>query len=685
MTSNRLSEQTSPYLLLHADNPVHWQPWDDQALQLAKQTNKPILLSIGYSACHWCHVMAQESFADPTTAAVMNDHFINIKVDREERPDLDTIYQTALANMGQQRGWPLTMFLNPKGEPYAGGTYFPPKTQHGRPSFTETMYAAAEAFANDPEISKTNTAKLIAKLSHHQNEKGEISIALMNHAANQLLDGVDIVYGGLGLDAKFPQPMFQELLWRAYCRTAHNSYRDAVENTLTHMCQGGIYDHLGGGFARYTIDDRWLIPHFEKMLYDNALLISLLTLVWQKTHSALYLNCIKETVNWLLTDMQTPEGGFASSISADSEGYGETEAGEGAFYVWHETEIDDALGEDADEFKATFDVSSEGNWEGVNILNRIDTPLSQDLETEKHLDVLREKLRLVRDERPHPELDDKTLVDWNGIAIAALAEASQTFNNPQWLNAACKVYDSIINTSSDGGDFLYHSYRQGQHSPIAILDDYANMSHAALRLFEATNDLRYLQQAQNWVAMLDQHYWDDAGGGYFYTADSVDSIIVRTKTAAETATPAGNSMMVSVLSRLYALTTENKYRDQAETIISTFSMETTTNYLGMASMINNSEMLQDLIQIVIVGHADEPQSQQLLNSVFEVSLPNRLLQIVSPNAELPPKHPAMGKTQLNDKPTVYICRGTNCRLPITDKIELKDALHREAYEFHNAN
>lgn len=685
MTSNRLSEQASPYLLLHANNPVHWQPWDDQALQLAQQSKKPILLSIGYSACHWCHVMAQESFEDSTIAEVMNNLFINIKVDREERPDLDTIYQTALANMGQQRGWPLTMFLNSNGEPYAGGTYFPPTAQHGLPSFTEVMYAAAETFANDPEKPKINTEKLIAKLSHNQNEKGEISITLLNHAASQLLDGVDIVYGGLGMDAKFPQPMFQELLWRAYCRTAHNSYRDAVENTLNHMCQGGIYDHLGGGFARYTTDDRWLIPHFEKMLYDNALIISLLILVWQKSHSKLYLNCIKETVDWLLTDMQTSEGAFASSISADSEGHGEIESGEGAFYVWHKSDIDYALGKDADVFKSIFDVSQEGNWEGVNILNRSDAPLSQDPETEKHICALKEKLRLIRNKRPHPEIDDKILIDWNGLAIAALVEASLTFSAPTWLDAACKAYECIIDTLGEDTDHLYHSYRQSQHSPIAILDDYANMSHAALRLFEATCDFRYLNQAQNWVTVLNQNYWDNKDGGYFYTADTDDSVIVRTKTAMETATPAGNSMMVSVLSRLYGLTGEVKFLNQAETIISTFSMEAASNFLGMASMLNYCEMVHDLIQIVIVGNADDPQTQHLLNCVYEVSMPNRLLQIVPPDTELPSQHPASGKTQQNEKPTAYICRGRNCRLPITDSVDLKHALHHEAYEFHNVN
>ena len=671
--NNRLSKQTSPYLLLHADNPVHWQPWDEQALQLAQRENKPILLSIGYSACHWCHVMAHESFADSSTATIMNEHFVNIKVDREERPDLDTIYQTALANMGQQRGWPLTMFLSPSGDPYAGGTYFPPEARHGFPAFKEVMLLAADTYVADPEKAKKNTARLITELGHHQSPKGELSVELMNHAANQLLDNVDVVYGGLGMGAKFPQPMFQELMWRAYCRTGHTSYRTAVETTADHMCSGGIYDHLGGGFARYSVDDRWLIPHFEKMLYDNALIISLLTLIWQGIKKPLYENCIKESIDWMIREMQTPNGGFATSLAADSDGYADTEPGEGAFYIWDEAEIDNLLGDDADEFKAYFGVSGEGNWEGVNILNRIESPYDQDRITERRLSALKEKLRIARERRPRPELDDKVLVDWNGLAIAALAEASITFHCPQWLDAACKAYESIMNTAGDG-NLLYHSYRLKQHSDIAILDDYANMSHAALRLFEATNDPAYLNQAQAWVAVANKHYWDKKEGGYTFTADNAASVIVRTKTASETSTPSGNGVMVGVLARLYALTLEEDYRQRAETILSTFSMQVSSNYLGMATLINNSELLRDLTQIIVLGDSESQETQCLLKAISETSLPNRLLQVLSPDTKLPASHPAAGKTQIDNKGTVYICRGTTCQLPVTDADELKNVL-----------
>ncbi len=678
MTTNRLKEQTSPYLLLHAENPVHWQPWDEQALQLAQHENKPILLSIGYSACHWCHVMAQESFENSKTAAVMNELFVNIKVDREERPDLDTIYQTALSNMGQQKGWPLTMFLNPKGEPFGGGTYFPPVARQGMPSFIEALHAAVQTYRSNPEKAMENTSKLTKELGNRPSGKGEISYDLLNHAANQLLDSVDTIYGGLGMEAKFPQPMFQELMWRAYCRTRHSSYKNAVENTLDHMCLGGIYDHIGGGFARYTIDDKWQIPHFEKMLYDNALIISLLNQVWLETKSPLYANCIKETADWIINEMQLPEGGFASALSANSDGYKNKDAGEGAYYIWDEAEIDNVLNEDSELFKEFFDVSTQGNWQGTNILNRIDKPLSKNTEVEKQLTKLKEKLRVARNSRPRPIQDDKVLVDWNGLVIAALVEASVTFNCPHWLEAACQAFTCVTTYISEG-ESLFHSYRVGRHTAVAILDDYANMAHAALWLFGITSNIVYLEHAQAWVEVLDSHYWDEKEGGYFYTADNADSIIVRVKTARETSTPSGNGMMVSVLARLYALTSLDKYRDHAEKIISLFSLEVSSNYLAMATLMNSSELLQDLMQVVVLGNQYEKQTQQLLESIFSFSIPNRYLQIVASNTTLPASHPVAGKTQIDGKPTVYICQGTSCELPITEVDEVKNIIKNKLH------
>src|SRR5437763_11353817 len=366
---NRLGQETSPYLLQHKDNPVHWQPWGPEALQAAEADDKPILLSIGYAACHWCHVMAHESFENPEIAAVMNRDFINIKVDREERPDLDAIYQHALALMGEQGGWPLTMFLTPEGEPFGGGTYFPPEPRWGRPGFPQVLQSLAAAYRDKNDAISTNVAALREALQRlGRPEPGEgvaVTPALLDRVAERLLREVDPIHGGIGTAPKFPQCGIFELLWRAWKRTGTTAYRDAVLRTLTTICQGGIYDHLGGGFARYATDARWLVPHFEKMLYDNAELIDLLTLVWQETRDPLYAHRVAETMGWLQREMTGPEGGFYSSLDADS-GHEE-----GKFYVWSEAEIDAVLGDRAALFKQFYDVTSPGNWEGHTILNRL--------------------------------------------------------------------------------------------------------------------------------------------------------------------------------------------------------------------------------------------------------------------------------------------------------------------------
>ena len=363
---NRLGEETSPYLLQHKDNPVHWQPWGPEALAVAKAENKPILLSIGYAACHWCHVMAHESFENPQIAGRMNELFVNIKVDREERPDLDAIYQHALALMGEQGGWPLTMFLTPDGEPFWGGTYFPPEQRWGRPGFPQVLEAMSNAYVQKRDDVAKNVVALreaLQKLGRPE-RGGGIGRDALDRIAERLLRETDQLHGGIGTAPKFPQTGVLELLWRAWKRTGQPPYRDAVVKALDAMCQGGIYDHLGGGFARYSTDARWLVPHFEKMLYDNAELVDLLTLVWQETKNPLYRERVDETLGWVNREMVTPEGGFASSLDADSEHE------EGKFYVWSEAEIDQVLGERAGLFKRLYDVTPEGNWEEKNILNR---------------------------------------------------------------------------------------------------------------------------------------------------------------------------------------------------------------------------------------------------------------------------------------------------------------------------
>ena len=669
MSRNRLGGETSPYLLQHRDNPVHWQPWDEEAFAAARRDGKPILLSIGYSACHWCHVMAHESFEDPEAAALMNELFVSIKVDREERPDLDAIYQAALALLGQHGGWPLTMFLTPAGEPFWGGTYFPPAGRYGRPGFTDVLSAVHGLYTNEPDKVEKNRAAIAEALQALSRKPAgdAIPLALNDHVAATLLKEVDPVWGGIGTAPKFPQTMVLELLWRAYKRGADEAMRDAVLLSARRMCQGGIYDHLGGGFARYAVDAHWLVPHFEKMLYDNALLLELLAHVWQQTGEDLFKSRTEETVAWVLREMAAPDGGFASAYDADSEGE------EGRFYTWSEAEIDRLLGAGAEAFKAVYDVRAEGNWEGRTILHRNNAPASGAAVDEAGLAALREVLFRVRAERVPPGWDDKVLADWNGLMIAALATAGATFDRPEWIAAGAAAFD-FVRTRITADGRLRHSYRDGRTGTAAILDDYANMARAALALYEATGEPAYVAGAEDWVATADRHYWDEAGGGYFLTADDVETLIVRTRTAADSATPSGNATMVAVLARLYALTANDAYRARAEATVAAFSGEAAQSPIALCSLLNANETLQATVQVVLVGDRDDPATVALRRAVFETSAPNRVLAQIAPDAALPGGHPAAGKGLVDGATAAYVCVGTTCSLPITNAQSLRAAL-----------
>ena len=426
---NRLSEASSPYLLQHKHNPVDWWSWGPEALAEAKASNRPILLSVGYAACHWCHVMAHESFEDETTAQVMNELFVNIKVDREERPDIDQIYMTALHLLGEQGGWPLTMFLTPQAEPVWGGTYFPKDARFGRPAFVDVLREVARLFREEPSRIEQNRAALLSRLADKARPVGRVTIGVkeLNAAAMQAGNMFDSINGGLRGAPKFPQPAILEMLWRAGLRTNDVRFFETVEHTLERMCEGGIYDHLGGGFSRYSVDEKWLVPHFEKMLYDNAQLLELLALAWQHKGNALFAQRARETVAWLKREMTTGEGAFSASLDADSEGE------EGKFYVWSKSEIIDLLGSDNGEFFAGhYDVTDAGNFEGHNIMNRLkNVPRSEADET--RLSALRATLLRARSGRVRPELDDKVLADWNGLMIAALVNASIILDEPDWF------------------------------------------------------------------------------------------------------------------------------------------------------------------------------------------------------------------------------------------------------------
>lgn len=669
---NALDQETSPYLLQHKDNPVHWQPWSDAVLAQAQAENKPILLSVGYAACHWCHVMAHESFENDAIAALMNEHFINIKVDREERPDVDAIYQSALALTGQQGGWPLTMFLTPKGEPFWGGTYFPAESKYGRPGFPDVLRRVSEVYHTDPDAIAKNTAALSDALERlgkpaPDSQKVPLTHDIIDQVARRLVKEVDPFLGGIGNAPKFPQTFAMETLWRAWLRTGDEIFRRAVDTTLTQISQGGIYDHLGGGYARYATDDRWLIPHFEKMLYDNALLIDLLTQVWQGTGNALYRQRVEETIEWIGREMTVPGGGFAASYDADSEGE------EGRFYVWQEDEIDALLGQDADVFKQAYGVTSGGNWEGNCILNRSHDLSLADTETETTLARCRDVLRQARDKRVWPGWDDKVLSDWNGLTIAALANAAAVFERDDWLAMAVKAFDFVLEHLSDG-DRLYHAYRDGREQRAAMLDDYANMARAALALCEHTGSERYLKYASAWVEVANAHYWDDEHGGYFYSADTATDLITRMRHCHDNAVPAGNATMAGVLTRLWLLTGAEAYRSRADAVFAGFAPELLRNFFPMTSYINQLEFMLRPIQVVIIGPRETPDTQALLRRLHETPLPDRLLQVVDPGTPLPATHPAAGKTQVDGQATAYVCIGPVCSRPVTDADGLSEAL-----------
>lgn len=671
LDANRLCEETSPYLLQHKDNPVHWQAWSAETLALARELGRPVLLSSGYAACHWCHVMAHESFEDASIAALMNAHFVNVKVDREERPDIDHLYQQALALLGRRGGWPLTMFLTPDGEPFWGGTYFPATPRYGMPGFPDVLKAVAELWRDGSPALGRNVAALAGGLKRlDATVPGDpISPEFIDAVADRLEQLFDPVNGGIDGAPKFPQVPNLDFLWRAWKRTGRASLRTNVLNTLDHICQGGVYDHLGGGFARYSTDERWFAPHFEKMLYDNAQLVELLTEVWRDERRPLYAARIAETIEWALREMRLAEGGFASSLDADSEHE------EGKFYVWTAAEIRAALGDRAERFLAVYGVSEDGNWEnGNSILNRLGSIELLDDDSEAALAEDRARLFALRETRVHPGRDDKALADWNGLMIAAVARAAVAFDRPDWLRAAKDAFGFVTGTMTDGDGRLLHSWRAGRAKHVAVLDDYADLCRAALELYEATGEASHLDRCRRWADIVETHYRDPNGGGYFFTADDAEALIARAKIAEDAPLPSGNGTMLQVLAQLYYLTGETTYRDRAESIVAAFSGLARRVTLGFSTLLNGVEMLREGVQIVVIGARDAADTTALLRAAHGVSRPGRVLSAIEPGAALPPTHPAFGKAGVDDRATAYVCRGSTCSLPIVDPDSLVTAL-----------
>lgn len=667
MSENRLKRETSPYLLQHRDNPVHWWPWGPEALNEAKRTGKPILLSVGYAACHWCHVMAHESFEDQATADVMNELFVNIKVDREERPDIDAIYMGALHRLGEQGGWPLTMFLDTDAKPFWGGTYFPKDGRYGKPPFVNVLRQVAHIYANDRETVDHNASAITAMLTERAPVDGTFAITDkgLDDLTSRLLRAVDADNGGLQGAPKFPQWNFFWLLWRGAIRYDQPLAKAAVEKTLIHICQGGIYDHLGGGFARYATDEKWLVPHFEKMLYDNALLIDLMTEVYRETGNRLFEVRIAETVAWLEREMIVEGGAFAASLDADSEGV------EGKFYVWTFDEVKDILGEEvAKVFGQIYDVKPGGNWEGHSILNRLHArELMSDAEEDK-LGILKRRLLAERAKRVRPGFDDKVLADWNGLMIAALAKAGVVFKRPKWTALAERAFTFVsANMTVDGR--LRHSTRAGRMTASATAGDYANMIAGALRLHEATGEEAYLKAALDWAAVLDRHYWVEDGGGYATTADDTGDVIVRMRSAADDAVPNANAMMLSNLMQLFSLTGDIGLAARAEALNQSFSGEVRAGMTQHTGFLANAI---DLIAPQMVVISDGEGAKALHDAVLKSALPGALVYRLSanPDAAVPGLE---GKEAVDGKAAAYLCIGPQCAAPITDLEVLTKKLH----------
>jgi uncharacterized protein YyaL (SSP411 family) len=602
--------------------------------------------------------MAHESFEDDATAAVMNELFVNIKVDREERPDIDAIYMSALHHLGEQGGWPLTMFLDSEAKPFWGGTYFPKEQRFGKPAFTTVLREVARIHRDEPDKVRNNTELLIDALgSAQEGPQGRpiLSDAVLKDLTTRMVGAVDTTHGGLRGAPKFPQWSFFWLLWRGAIRYDLGMCRQAVEVTLTNICQGGIYDHLGGGFARYSVDARWLAPHFEKMLYDNALLIDLLTEVWRETRNPLYKVRVEETIAWLMREMIADGGGFAASLDADSEGE------EGKFYVWSAAEIRDILGdEDARLFAHVYDVTEDGNWEGHTILNRLSNLALGSEAEEAKLAELRAKLLAHRASRIRPGWDDKVLADWNGLMIAALARAARVFDAPDWLSAARRAF-AFAETQMTVDGRLMHAARAGQLRAPATASDYANMIWAAVRLYEATNTATYLTTAERWAEVLDRHYWSADKGGYHISADDTPDVIVRLRNAHDDATPNANGIMISNLVALHLLTDKPDYITRAEAITTAFSADLARNLISHCGLVASIFDLNTPQQTAIVG-GDAALLQAALHAV---SMPGALELAVPDTTYLDASPLLQGKTAVDSKVTAYVCIGPQCSLPVT--------------------
>jgi uncharacterized protein len=659
VSENRLARESSPYLLQHAHNPVDWFPWGEEALAKAKAEDKPILLSVGYSACHWCHVMERESFENPDIAAVMNRHFVNVKVDREERPDVDQIYMQAVQSLTGHGGWPMTVFLTPDGIPFYGGTYYPPTDRHGLPGFPRLLEALADAWRNRRAEVLRSSQEITAQLG--QTERLRRSTQLLTDeilfSAFQGISGqFDEQLGGLGGAPKFPQPMIWEFVLRTWKRTGNDRAREMVTRTLTAMARGGIYDQLGGGFHRYSVDAHWLVPHFEKMLYDNAQLASLYLHGWLAFGDGEYRRICEETLDYLRREMTDPAGGFYSAQDADSEGE------EGKFFVWTPEEIRATLpAEETERALAYWGVDRGANFEGQNILYVPGPPAPEDVAAARH------RLYTARERRVHPQRDDKVLGSWNALACRAFAEAGRALGRPDYVAAAVKNADFVLTAMREDGRLL-RTWKAGQAKLKAYLEDYAMLSAALLELYEATFARRWLDAARAVADDMLRLFWDDGIEGFYDTGADHERLIVRPRNLFDNAVPCGSSVAVETLLRLAVLTGESQYESTAVTALRPVGDLMSRYASGFGRFLCALDFhLSPKIEVALVGPTTA-SLEPLAREVFGRFLPTRVVAGMAP----PSPAAAAGvplladRMALDGKGTAYVCRNYACELPVTE-------------------
>ena len=666
MTKNLLNKETSPYLLQHKDNPVNWYPWSEEAFKKAKSENKPVLLSVGYAACHWCHVMAHESFEDEETAKLMNREFINIKLDREERPDLDSIYQNALALLGQQGGWPLTMFLSSNKKPFWGGTYFPKEPKYGMPAFKDVLTSIAKSYASDQDaIIKNQTLifKALSKLDTSNPIETNIEKFIVA-AENNIIENCDLRHGGLNGAPKFPQLFIYDFLLNLYQRDQDEKKLNIITSTLDNICSGGIFDHVAGGISRYSVDELWLVPHFEKMLYDNAQLLLLLNKFYITTHQSAYKQKAEQIANWIISEMQDKNGGYYAALDADSEGV------EGKFYIWSYVELKNILKDDLKFFCSIFNVTEEGNWEGNIVLSRY-KQLHINEEEEARVQLLLDKLAQYRKKRIKPQLDDKILVDWNGLTIEAMAYTGKVLNNNKYLKSAERAFSFIFDKMFVQNK-LYHSNCMGINKHLGMLDDYVHLTKAALMLYETTSKYYYLEQSILLTKCILDYFFNKSGGFYTNSDDQKD-VILKNIQYFDNVTPNSNAVLLSIFSKISLVTSDKKYVQLYEDLIGKISKKISNQYLGSTSFLKNFSLIKTAKLLIIAGK-NKDQNEIIYQRIYEHYLDNIMIILIDKKSELDVKFSFYKDINVEDQTLIYICKDNTCSLPFTDVNLLKKYL-----------